>query len=327
METIVGHKIKSILLGTACALWMHAGAVAQTAKFPDKPIKIVVPFTPGGTNDIMGRVIATKLTEKFGWPAVVDNRGGAGGSIGTAAVASAPADGYTLLVVSSSHTIVPAVQKVSYHAVNSFTPIALVGTAPSVLAASPSLPANTLAEAIALAKDKPGQLSYSFAGIGSISQFIGELFNAAAGVKMVPVAYKGGTPAMTDLMAGHIQLYHGGLAAVLPLIKAGKIKGLGVTSRQRSPAAPQIPAIAETLPGFEAVIWYGVLGPAGMPPDITARLNTAVNAVMSDPEVVKKLELDAVTAKNATPQEFSKLVSDDLARWAEVARTAGIKGE
>ncbi len=320
-------KVRSVLLGAAIALSMQASALAQAGRFPDKPIKIVVPFTPGGTNDIVGRVIAANLTEKFGWSVLVENRGGAGGAVGTAAVAASPADGYTLLVASSSHTIVPAVQKVSYHGLNSFTPIALVGSAPSVLAASPSFPPNTLAEAIALAKAKPGQLNYSFAGIGSISQFIGELFNAAAGVKITPVAYKGGSPAMTDLMAGHIQMYHGGLAAALPLIKTGKIKALAVTSRQRSPAAPQIPTIAETIPGFEAVIWYGVFGPAGMPAEVTARLNSAINTIMQDPEIVKKLELDAITAKTGAPQEFSKLVSDDLTRWAEVARTAGIKGE
>lgn len=318
---------KSVLCGAIVSLAVHGGAWAQAGAFPNKPIKIVVPFTPGGTNDIMGRMIATKLTEKFGWATLVENRGGAGGAVGSAVVATSPPDGYTLLVVSSSHTVIPAVQKVPYNAITSFTPVALVGSAPSAIAAAPTFPANTLAEAIVIAKQKPGELSYSFSGIGSISQFVGELFNAAAGVKMLPVAYKGGTPAMNDLMAGHIQFYHGGLAAILPLIKAGKIKGLAVTSLQRAPAAPNIPAVSETIPGFEAVIWYGVLGPANLPADVTAKLNSAINAVMQDADVAKRMAQDAITTRASTPAEFAKQVSDDVTRWAEIARTANIKGE
>jgi len=326
-ETTVKTFLKTALCAAALTLAAQGSALAQAGAFPNKPIRIVVPFTPGGTNDIVGRLIAAKLTEKFGWATVVDNRGGAGGAIGSAFVAGSPPDGYTLLVVSTSHTIVPAVQKISYNAVTSFTPIGMMGYSPSAIAATPGLPANNLAEAIAYSKANPGKLSYSFAGIGSISQFIGELFNAAAGVKMVPVSYKGGAPALNDLMAGHVQIYHGGLSPMLPLLKAGKIKVLAVTTQQRSPAAPDVPAVSETLQGFDAGIWYGIFGPAGMPADVTAKINSAVNTIMRDPDVVRDMDTNAITARTSTPQEFAKVVATDTARWAEVAKSAGIKGE
>jgi len=303
-----------------------AFAQGKPGDFPNKPVKLIVPFPPGGTNDILARVFAAKLAELRGWNVVVENKAGAGSAIGAAFVANAAPDGYTLLAISSSHTVVAAVQKLPYDAAKSFTAINLVGIGSNVLAVAANFPADSIPELIAMAKAKPGALSYASSGVGSITHLMGEMFNASSKTDILHVAYKGGTPALTDTMAGQVQIYYGGLASVAQFLKSGKMKVLGVTSLERSPSIPNVPAIAETLPGFEAPNWYGVLGPAGMPPALVSEINAAFNQVLRDPDVVKKLTSEGVqpAAPNATPQAATKFLADDVARWARIARTANV---
>lgn len=317
---VLGSLFLSFLL--ASPLLVHAQSKASD--FPNKTIKLIVPFPPGGTNDILARTFAAKLTELKGWSVVVDNKAGAGSAIGAAFVANSAPDGYTLLAISSSHTVVGAAQKLSYDPAKSFTAINLVGTGPNVLTVSASFPANSIAELVAMAKAKPGGLSYASSGVGSITHLIGELFNTSSNTNILHVAYKGGAPAVADVLAGQVQIYYSGLASVMPLIKSGKMKALGVTTQQRSAAAPHIPTIAETLPGFDAPNWYGILGPAGMPAPIVMELNDAFNRVLRDPDIVKRLSSEGIQPANTTSEAAAKYLSDDVARWARIAKAARI---
>ncbi len=313
----------AVAAGVVCGV--HAQDSATPFPLPGKPIRMVVPFTPGGTNDMLGRLIAAKLTEQQGWATVVENRPGAGGAIGGSLVTNAAADGHTLMLISPSHVMIGAVQKLPYDPVKSFTAVSLVASGPSVVAVTQSLPVNTVAELVAYAKAKPGALNYSSSGVGSNANFIGELFNQAAGVKITHVAYKGGTPAITDLLAGQIQVFHGGIAAILPYIKAGKVKALGVTSRERSSAAPDIPEVQKTLPGFEAMIWYAVIGPPSMPAAVVAKLNAANNSIMSEPEVIKRLEAEGIQTVNSGSDAASRHLADEYTKWSAVAKESGIR--
>ena len=315
-----------------CAVLVLAGgmasAVAQERRaagdFPNRPIRLVVPFTPGGTNDILARLFSAKLAELRNWNVLVENKPGAGSAIGAAFVAAAPPDGYNLLAISSSHTVVAVAQKLPYDPVRSFTALNLIGTGANVLTVAPNFPASNIAELIALARARPGQYSFASSGLGSLTHLMGEQFNAAARINTLHVAYKGGTPAVTDVMSGQVHLYYSGLAAVMPLVRAGKMKALGVTTPERSPAAPEVAAIAETVPGFQAPNWYGILGPAALPAGVTGELNGAFNQVLRDAEVVKRLTSEGIQPANATPEAAAKFLADDAARWGNIARSVGI---
>lgn len=317
----------AVLAAAALAGQPRAARAQDGASFPTRPVRIVVPFPPGGTNDILGRLFAGKLTERMGWTVVVENRTGAGSAIGANSVATAAPDGTTLLVASPSHPILGVVQKLPYDPVKSFSPVALLGTGPSAVTVTPTLPVNTLAELIALAKAKPGALSYGSAGAGTANHFVSEYFNQTAKINVLHVAYKGGGPAINDVMAGHIQDYHAGLASLLPLIRAGKLKSLAITSRERSPAAPELPPVANTLPGFGALNWYGMLTAPNTPAALVARLNGAVNTVLRDPDIVKRLESEGIQPTPVTPEYVGKLIADDVAKWATVGKAAGITAQ
>jgi len=321
----------ALALFTSASAPFAAHAQDQSAEavktFPARPIRIVVPFTPGGGNDIMGRFIAAKLTERLGRQTVVENRPGADGIIGADVVAKAPPDGYTLLIISVSYAMNAALHKLPYDPVTSFAPVAQIGIGPSVLATTPSLPVNSVKQLIALARARPGRLNYASAGIGGVNHFSGELFKLATRTDIVHVPYKGGTPAMTDVMAGQVEILFNALTSALTHIRSGKLKPLGVGSLQRTPALPDTPAIAETVPGYESVIWWGIQGPAGVAPAIVARLNSEIGAILSEPEAVKRLEADAAQPVIVTAEAFARLIANDVAKWTKVAKAAGIKAQ
>jgi len=303
-------------------------ASADAARnYPVKTIRIIVPFTPGGGNDIMGRFLAVKLTERLGRQTIVDNRPGADGVIGADLTAKSPPDGYTLLIVSVSYAMNAALHKLPYDPVKSFTPISQIGVGPSVLAVTPSLPVKSVKDLVGLARSRPGQLHYASAGIGGVNHFAGELFKLATRTDIVHVPYKGGTPAMTDVMAGQVEVLFNALTSALTHIRSGKLKALGVGGLKRTAVLPDVPAIAETVPGYESVVWWGIQGPAGIPPAIVSRLNTEIGAILRDPQTVKRLEAEAAEVVISSPDVFGKFVADEVAKWIRVAKSAGIKAQ
>jgi tripartite-type tricarboxylate transporter receptor subunit TctC len=312
------------VLGASTALAQSPDA----SLFPVKPIRMVVPFPPGGSNDILARFLAQKMTERTGQQMIVDNRGGANGIIGTDIAARSPADGYTVLIISISYTMNPAIQeKLPYDPVKAFAPIGEIATGPNVISAHPSLPAQNVKELIALARAKPGQLRYATSGMGGVNHFQGELFNQLAKVKLVHVPYKGGGPSMLGVMTGEVEVVVGTLIQALPHIRSGKLKPLGVGSQKRSPLLPQVQAIAETVPGYDGSIWWGLLAPAGVPAPIVNKLNAELNAILRDPEVAKRLSAEAAEPATSTPEAFGKLVVNDIAKWGRIAKQAGIRAE
>jgi tripartite-type tricarboxylate transporter receptor subunit TctC len=322
------------LAGAVCAalcaaLYAGEGAAqsADASKFPSKPIRMIVPFPPGGSNDILGRFLAQKMTERLSQQTIVDNRPGADGLIGTELASRAPADGYTLLIVSTSYTQNPAVHKVPYDPVKSLAPIAQIGTGPNVICSHPNFAAKTVKDLIALAKKKPGELRYASSGIGGFNHFGGELFNQLAKVKLTHIPYKGGGPAMLDVMTGQVEVVFGTLIQALPHIRSGKLKPLGVGSAKRTPLLPQVPAINETVPGYDGSIWWGVLAPAGVPAAIVTKLNTEIGAILRDPETAKRLASEAAEPVIASADHFGKLIVNDLAKWTRIAKEAGIQAE
>ena len=310
-----------------CASAAHSQTAAQTAsRFPTKSIRLIVPFPPGGSNDILGRFVGQKLTERLGQPVVIDNRAGADGIIGTELAAKAPPDGHTLLIISSTFSMNPATFKLPYDPIKSFTPISLIGTGGNVIAVHPSVPAKNVKDLITLAKSRPGQLRYASSGAGGFNHFGGELFKNMAGVDMIHVPYKGGGPAMIDVMSGQVEVLFSTLIQALPHFRSGKLRPLGVGSPKRSPLMPDVPTIIESgLADYEGSIWWGLLGPAGMPAEIQARLHSEVVAVLRDPESAKRLAAEAAEPAIVTPDEFQKIIVRDISKWSLVAKQAGIK--
>ncbi|MBI4192818.1 MAG: tripartite tricarboxylate transporter substrate binding protein [Betaproteobacteria bacterium] len=304
----------------------HAQSAPVTGAYPTKPIRLIVPFPPGGSNDIVGRFIGQKLTARLGQQTVIDNRAGADAIIGTNLAANAVPDGYTMLIVSTTYTMTPAThKKLPYDPLKSLTPIALIGTGPFIIATWPGLQVNSVKELIALAKAKPGQLHYASSSAGGATNFAGELFKLMAGVDIVHVAYKGGGPAMMDVMSGHVPVLVNTLFAVLPHVHSGRLKVLAVSSAKRTSILPDIPTIAEAgVPGYEASIWWGMLGPAGMPRDIVTKINSEIGAILRDPETVKWFTLQAADPVTATPDDFRRLIAADITKWIKVAKEAGI---
>ena len=292
---ISSRKRVQFRLRNAVSVAALAACVAGTAGaadvYPAKPVKLVIPFPPGGSNDVVGRVIAQQLGERLGQQVVVDNRGGAGGVIGTEMVAKASPDGYTLLFISSAFAANSSLYKLPYDPVKAFVPVAMIAAGPNVLAVAPNLPVNSVKELIALAKQKPGQLNYASAGIGSFQHLGSALFVNMARVDIVHVPFKGGGPAMVDVIAGNTQIMLGSLVQTLPQIKSGKLKALGVGGLKRSPTMPEVPTIAEAgLPGYDAVNWWGIIAPAGTPPAIVARLHGELGAIVQTPDLQKRFE-------------------------------------
>jgi tripartite-type tricarboxylate transporter receptor subunit TctC len=307
-----------------------APALAQTdaANYPSRPIRIVVPQSPGGSTDLTARLVAQKLTEAFKQTAVVDNRPGAGSTSGTEIVARAAPDGHTMLVVASSFTINPALyQRLSYDAIRDFSPITQLSRFPNLIAAHPSLPAKNLADVIALAKAKPGALNYASAGTGTGTHMSAELLRQMTGIDIVQVPFKGGGPAAIAAMGGQTQLIVGTTVGTLPFVRSGKLRGIAVTSAKRSAAAPELPAIAETVPGYEHEPWNGLFAPAKTAPAIVAKINAEVVRALATPEVKKIFTNEAGEAVGNTPREFAAIIQSETAKWARVVKAGGIKVE
>jgi tripartite-type tricarboxylate transporter receptor subunit TctC len=320
-------RISRILLAVLASAGV-SGLHAQS--YPTRPVTLVVPAPAGGPTDVIGRQVAQALAGQIGQNVIVENRGGAGNTIGTDHVAKAKPDGYTLVVGSpSSHAIAPSIYpKLPYDPVKDFTPVIGLVTAPLALVIHPSVPASTLKQFIALAKAKPGQLNFGSGGSGTTSHLTGEYFNLAAGTKIVHVPYKGSGPATTDLMAGQIQMMFIGVHSSLPLMKTGKIRGLGVTSTKRSELAPELPTLAEAgLRGFHVNTWYGIFGPAGMPREIVDRLNASLKTSLKNPAVRERLTAQGFDIVSSTPEEFAQALKEEIDTWAKVVKQAGAKAD
>ena len=323
------RQLMVILLTCLASLAISAGpAVAQT--YPQKPIRLIVPFPAGGIADVFGRIIGAKLSEAWGQSVLVENRPGAGGNIGADLVAKAPADGYTLLMgsIGTQAVNVNLFRNMPYDPVKDFTPVALVLEAESLLAVHPSVGASTPAELIAIARAQPGKLSYGSAGVGTASHLAGELFNSMARVNIAHIPYKGNVPAITDLLAGQTQMVFATMPTVLPHVKAGKLKGVAVLGLNRSAAAPEVPTLAESgLVGFEVNNWIGVFGPAGMPPAVTAKLNAGILEVMRSPDVRQRMLAEGARFTATTPGEFAAFVAAETAKWGKLIREVGIRAD
>ena len=304
-------------------------ATAQIAPdaWPSKPIRLILPFPPGGPTDILGRIVAERLTANLGQPVVIENRGGAGGNVGAEAAAKSAPDGYTILLVSNPLAISPSLYaKLNYDPQKDFAPVSLLATVPNVMVTNPLVPAQTLQEFIALAKSKPGGMNFGSGGAGTSNHAAGELFNIVAGVKLVHVPYKGVNLAMNDVLAGQIQLVVIGVPAAGPHIKAGRLRALVVIAPRRLPALPEVPTAAEAgLPNFEVTTWYGVLAPAGTPRPIVMRLNAELVRIMHAPELKERLATMATEPATGTPEEFADFIKRETVKWGEVVRQAGLK--
>jgi tripartite-type tricarboxylate transporter receptor subunit TctC len=312
-----------------CAALLAVPAAFAQQNYPQKPIRYVVPFPAGGIADVFARIIGARLGEAWGQPVVVENRAGAGGNIGAEIVAKAPPDGYTLLMGSIGTQALNAAlyRNMPYDSVKDFTPIALVIEAESLLALHPSVAAGTPAELISLARAQPGKLTCGSAGVGTTSHLACELFKSMARVDVVHVPYKGNVPAITDLLAGQTSMSFATMPTVLPHVKAGKLKGLAVLGTGRSPAAPDIPALAEALPGFEVNNWVGTFGPAGLPAAIAAKLNAGILAVMRSPDVQQRLLTEGARFTPMTPAQFAGFVAAETVKWGKLIRETGIHAD
>ena len=308
----------------ACAAALCAtGALAQA--WPAKPVKLVVPYPPGGPTDIVARLVAQKLSEQTGQPFIIDNRGGAGGNLGAEMVAHAAPDGYTLVVATTAHAINPTLFKsLNYKLMTDFTPVSLLTRGPLVIVANKQLPANTVAELIALAKAKPGALNFASSGNGQSTHLSAELFATMAGVKMSHIPYKGSAPALADTIAGQTQLMFDTMLSAMPQVKGGQLKAIAVTSAQRSPVAPELPTVAESgLPGYEAIAWNGLLAPAGTPPEVIDRLSTELKKTLALPEVKNKFEAQGFAASWNSPREYGDFLQAEVDKWAKVVKASG----
>jgi tripartite-type tricarboxylate transporter receptor subunit TctC len=314
---------------TAAALCLALAAGAAAADYPDRPIRLIIPFPPGGSNDVVGRLIAKTLSEKIGQQVFVDNRGGAGGLIGTEALAKSTPDGYTLGIVSIAHAVNPALHDpLPYDPLKSFEPISILATGPNVLVVNPDLPVHSVKELIALAKQKPGELNYASAGIGSFQHLGGELFKLEANVNIVHVPYKGGGPAMQDVVAGHVKIMFSSLIQTTPLIKAGRLRPLGVGGTKRSAVLPDVPTIAESgLPGYAANNWWGIFAPAGTPKPIVEKLYKDIQLALQSPEMLKEFDIEGAAPVTMTSAEFADFVKVEIDKWAKVVKAGNIKAQ
>ncbi len=316
---------------TRHALWLLALAAAiplahaQTGKWPEKPVRVIVPFAPGGGVDIVARMLAPRLSEEFGQSFVVDNRAGAAGTVGAEIAARANPDGHTVILVASTYATSATLYKLPYDPIKGIAPITLVVTGPYILAMHPSVKATNLKEFIELAHAKPGALNFGSSGTGGILHLAAELFRQMTKTDMVHVPYKGDAPAITALLGGEIQFTFGTPLATFPQIRAGKLRGIAVTSEQRSPAMPDLPAISELVPGYSATLWYGVWAPAGTPKEIVSRLNQALARILKRPDVQERLRADGVEPAHSTPEEFARVIAREIAMWSKVVKAGNIK--
>ena len=312
----------AVLLGCLFA------TLAAAQAYPAKPVRLVIPFPPGGSNDVVGRVIAAQLTDRLGQTVVVDNRGAGGGIIGINAAAKSPADGYTLLLVSVGYPVSIALGRMPAESLQWFAPVAAVATGPSLLVVPAAMPVNSVMELIALAKSKPGELNAGAAGPGSFQHLATELFRLQSGIEIVIVQYKGGGPALTDTIAGQVQMNVGSVIQNLPHVRSGKLKALGIGGPKRIPALPDVPTFAEAgLPGAEASNWWGVVAPAGTPAAAIARIQQEMSAILDSGDTRKRFELEGAEVLRMSASEFAQFMAAETTKWTRVVKEAGIKAE
>ncbi|MDW3682529.1 tripartite tricarboxylate transporter substrate binding protein [Cupriavidus sp. CV2] len=319
--------VRLATLALAMCIWASGPGVAMAQPYPGKPIRLVVPFPPAGATDVMGRAIAQKLSEGLGQPVTVENRPGAGSTIGTDLVAKAAPDGYTLLLASGSLAIAANLySKLGFDVIKSFAPVSLVGHVPHMLVVNPSVPANSVKELVALAKAKPGQLSAASQGNGTLSHLELELFKSATGIDVLHVPYKGSNNVMPDLLAGNVSIFFDSVPSSMPLVKNGKLKALGVVGSQRLPMSPEIPTLAEAgLPGFDVKNWFALLAPAGTPKEIVQLLNAQVLKAVSAPDLAQRLASQGAILESSTPEQLAMLMKADLAKWGKVVKDANVR--
>ena len=311
----------AFLLSALCSL---AGAQA----YPTKPVRLIIPFPPGGSNDVVGRAMGQQLGERLGQSVVIDNRGGAGGIIGTNEAAKSPPDGYTLLLISTAFPTSIAFNRLPQDAMKSFAPVAMLGSGPALLVVPAASPANSVRDLLNLLKQKPGELNAAAAGIGSFQHMATELLRLQSKTDFVIVQYKGGGPALTDVIAGQVQMNLGSLVQMMPHVRSGKLKALGVSSAKRVAALPDVPTIAEAgVPGFEVSNWWGILAPAGTPTGIVDRLQRELSSILDSPETRKRFELEGAEVLRMSPPEFATFVTRETEKWTRVVKEAGIKPE
>ena len=319
------HLVKGI-----AAFTLLAGSAVALAQYPQKPIRLIVPFPPGGSNDIVARQVGQELTGRLGQQVIVDNRGGAGGMIGTEAAANSKPDGYTLLIISVAYAYNPAIYKslLKYDPEKSFVPVSILGRGPNALTVHPQLPVKTVKDLVALAKSKPGALNYASAGVGSFQHLSSEMFNVLAGVKIVHVPFKGGGPAMADVIAGNTQLCVGSLIQVIPHVRSGRLRALATGGLKRPPAMADVPTVAESgVPGYEANNWWGILAPAGTPDDIVSKLHSELTVVLKGADIRKRFEAEGAETLIMSSADFGKYIRTETARWSKVVQEANIKPE
>ena len=313
-----------------CALALVCAAPAARAAdaYPSRPIHLVIPFPPGGSNDVVGRVFAQAIGDKIGQTLVVENRSGAGGVLGTEIASKAAPDGYTLLVISLAHAVNPWLYKLNYDPIKSFVPIGIMASGTNVLAVNPTLGVKTVKELVALAKAKPGALNYASAGIGSFQHLGGELFKLDAGVDIVHVPFRGGGPALLDVIAGNTKIMFSSLVQTTPYVKNGQLLALGTGGAARSPVLPDVPTIAEAgVPGYQATNWWGIIAPAGTPKEIVEKVRAALAAAQDSAETQKRLESEGADMVRMSSQEFGAFMVSEMEKWGKVVKESGIKAQ
>jgi tripartite-type tricarboxylate transporter receptor subunit TctC len=320
-------KARSLMLKIA-GLLLALTATAAAQDYPSKPVRLIIPFPPGGSNDVVGRMIAIQLSERLGKQVVVDNRGGAGGIIGTEAAANAAHDGYTLLIISIAHAVSPWLYKLPYDPIKSFVPVSILASGPNVLVVHPDLPVHSVGELIKLAKQKPGELNYASAGIGSFQHLGGELFKLTAGIDIVHVPYKGGGPAMNDVVGGHTKIMFSSLVQTSGFVLNGQLRALGTGGTHRNSVLPDVPTIAEAgLAGYEANNWWGVVAPAGTPPAIVEKLHNDISAVQNSEQTRKQFATEGAEIVQMSSAEFGTFMASEINKWERVVKEGGIKAE
>jgi len=320
-------KARSLLVKIAGIL-LALATPAAAQEYPTKPVRLIVPFPPGGSNDVVGRMIAQQLSDRLGKQVIVDNRGGAGGVIGTEAAANALHDGYTLLIISIAHAVSPWLYKLQYDPIKSFVPVSILASGPNVLVVHPDLPVHSVTDLIALAKQRPGELNYASAGIGSFQHLGGELFKLTAGADIVHVPYKGGGPAMSDVLGGHTKIMFSSLVQTSGFVHSGQLRALGTGGSHRSSVLPDVPTIAEAgLAGYEANNWWGVVAPAGTPPAIVEKLHNEISAVQNSEQTKKQFSTEGAEIVQMTSAEFGTFMASEIAKWERVVKESGIKAE
>ncbi len=316
------------LLLKAAGFLLALSTIAAAQDYPTKPVRVIIPFPPGGINDTVGRLVATHLSTRLGKQFVVDNRGGAGGTVGTELTVNAPKDGYTLLVISLAHAVNPWLYKLPYDPIKAFAPIAIVASAPNVITVHPSLPVHSVKELIALAKEKPGQVQYASAGVGSFMHLGGELFKLSAGINLLHVPFRGAGPAMIDILGGHTKVAFATTLTAPPYVRDGKLRALGIGAATRSPALPDVPTVAEAgVPGYEVANWVGIVAPAGTPQAIVDKLHQEISAIQNSPEVKQQFASEGADVVRMSSAEFGTYMTTEMAKWERVVKDGGIKAE